>query len=76
MMHICISKLTLIGSDKGLSPGWRQAIIWTNAEILLIGPLGTIFSEIVIEIHSFSFKECILNCRLENGGQFVSASMC
>ena len=41
----------------GLSPGRRHAIIWTNAEILLIGPLGTNFSEISIEIHSFSFTK-------------------
>ena len=39
--HICISKLNIIGSDNGLSPGWRQAIIWTNTGILLTGPLGT-----------------------------------
>ena len=25
--HICVGKLTIIGSDKGLSPGRRQAII-------------------------------------------------
>ena len=31
-----ISKLTTIGSDDGLSPGWHQAIIRTNAGILLI----------------------------------------
>ena len=43
--HICVSKLTIIGSDNGLSPERRQAIIWTNAGILLIGPLGTNFSE-------------------------------
>ena len=36
--HICVGKLTIIGSDNGLSPGRRQAIIWTNAGILLIGP--------------------------------------
>ena len=24
--HICVSKLTIIGSDNGLSPGGRQAI--------------------------------------------------
>ena len=35
--HICVSKLTIIGSDNGLSPGRRQAIIWTNVGILLIG---------------------------------------
>ena len=27
--HICVSKLTIIGSDKRLSSGRRQAIIWT-----------------------------------------------
>ena len=55
--HICVSKLTIIGSDNGLSPGRRQAIIWTNAGILLIGPLGTNFSEISIDIQMFSFKK-------------------
>ena len=55
--HICVNKLTIIGSDNGLSPGRHQAIIWTNAEILLIGPVGTKLSEILIEIHTFSFKK-------------------
>ena len=55
--HICVSKLTSIGSDNGLSPGRRQAIIWTSAGILLIGPLGTNFSENLIEIHIFSFTK-------------------
>ena len=55
--HICVSKQTSIGSDNGLSPGWRQAIIWTNARILLIGPLGTNLREISIEIHKLSFKK-------------------
>ena len=57
VMHICVSKLTINGSDNGLSPCWRQAIIWTHAGILLIGHLGTNFSEILIEIHTFSFKK-------------------
>ena len=57
VMHICISKLTSIGSDNGLSPGWCQAVIWTNGGILLIGLLATNFSEILIEIHTFSFKK-------------------
>ena len=55
--HICISKLTIISSDNGLSPDQRQAIIWTNAGLLLIGPLGTNFSEILIEILTFSFMK-------------------
>ena len=51
MTHICVSKIIIIGSDNGLSPGRRQAIIWTNAGILLIGPLET------IEIYGFSLKK-------------------
>ena len=55
--HICVSNLTINGSDNGLSPDRRQAITWTNVGILLIGPLGTNFSEMLIEIHTFSFKK-------------------
>ena len=40
--HICVKKL---------------AIIWSNDGILLIGPLGTNFSEIFIGIHTFSFNK-------------------
>ena len=54
---MCVGKLTINGSDNGLLPGRRQAIIWTNAGILLIGPLGTNFSEILIRIQTFSFKK-------------------
>ena len=57
MTHICIGKLSIIGSDNGLSPGRRQTIIRTNAGILLIGPTETNFSEILIEIQIFSIKE-------------------
>ena len=51
--HICVSDLTSIGSDNGLSPGRRRAIIRTNAGILLIGPLGTNFSEILVGNQTF-----------------------
>ena len=54
--HICIGNLTIIGSDNGLSPDRRQSIIWTNAGILLIGPLGINFNEILIGIQTSSFK--------------------
>ena len=57
MTHVCVSDLTIIGSDNGLSPERRQAIIRTNADILFIGPLGTNFSEILIAIYIFSFKK-------------------
>ena len=57
MTHIWVSKLTIIGSDNGLSPERRQANILTNAGILLIGSLKTNFSEILSEIHTFSFTK-------------------
>ena len=57
MTHICVGNLIIIGSDNGLSPGRRQAITWTNVGILLIGPLGTNFGAVLIEIHTFSFKK-------------------
>ena len=57
MTHICVSKLAIIGSGNGLSPGRRQAIIWTNAGLLLVGHLGTNFSEMLIDILTFSFKK-------------------
>ena len=60
VMHICVGKLTIMDSDNGLSPGQRQAIIWTNAGILLTGPLGTNFNEILIGIQTFSFKKMLL----------------
>ena len=59
--HIYVGKLTIIASDNCLTPGRRQAIIWTNAGILLIGPLGTNVNEILLAIHTFSFKKLHLN---------------
>ena len=56
-MHLGISNLTIIGSENGLAPSRRQAIISTNAGILLIWTSGTYFSEILIEIQTFSFKK-------------------
>ena len=55
--HICVSDLTSIGSDNSLSPGRRQAIIRTNAGLMLIELLGTNFSEILIAILIFSLKK-------------------
>ena len=70
MTHICVSKLTIIGSDNGLAPGRRQAIIWTNAGILLIRTLGTNFSEILGKIHSFLFKKMHLKMSSAKGRLF------
>ena len=73
--HIYAGKLTIIGSDNGLSPVRRQAIIWTNAWILLIRPSGTNFSEILIEIDVFALKKMHLKMSSAKWRPVVSASM-
>ena len=65
MAHICVDNLTIIGSDNGLSPGRRQAIIWTNAGMLLTRPLGTNLSEILIKIQAFALKKIRLKMSSE-----------
>ena len=74
--HICVIKLNLIGSDNGLSPGRCQAIIWTNDGILLIGSLGTNFSDILIEIDTFSFKKIAFENVLWKMATILSRPQC
>ena len=74
--HICVNKIIINGTDNALSPGRRQANIWTNDGILLTEPPGTNFNEILIYFIYFYSRKSIWKCRLENGGYFVSASMC
>ena len=73
MTHTCTSELVTIGSDQGLSSAPRQSTTWTNADALSIGPLGTKFNEILIEILMFHWRKWISKC-LQNGNNFVSAS--
>ena len=70
-MHTYVSKLAIIDSDNALSPARRQAIIWTNAGILLIQTLVTNFSEILREIHTFSFKKMHLEMLSGKWWKFV-----
>ena len=56
---------------NSLRPSGRpQDIIWTSAGIILIGPLGTHFNEILIEIDIFSFKKMYLKSSSENWRRF------
>ena len=74
--HICVSKLTSIGSDNGLSPGRRQAIIWSKADLLSIEPWGTKFSDILIEIQTFPLKKNLFEiCCLRRGSHFGFTSL-
>ena len=70
--YLWVGKLTIIGPDNGLLSGRRQVIDWNNAGILLIGPLGTLFSEFLIEIKENAFRNLVW----KNGDYFVSASTC
>ena len=64
--NICVGNLNITGlTDNGLLPGQHQGIIWTNAGILLIGPFGTNFSEILSKSHIFSFKK--MHLKLSSG---------
>ena len=47
----------IIVSVNGLSPTRHRAITRANAALSSIGPLGTQFNEILLEIRSFSFKK-------------------
>ena len=60
----------LISYILPFSSGRRQAIIWTNAGILLIGPLGTNFNEILIGIQTFSLKKMHLKMSSAKWGPF------
>ena len=72
--HICVTKLTIIGSDNGLSPGRRRPIIWTNAGILL-DPMKKIQWHFNRNWNS-SLKKMHLKMSSEKCGHFASASMC
>ena len=56
-MHVCIGKLTIIGSDNGLTPGQRQAIIRTNAGFIVNSNLRKKLQWNLSEIQTFSFKK-------------------
>ena len=67
--------LVIIGSGNGVSPARRQAFAWTNAALLLIGPLGT--SSVKLEFEFYQFHtEYASDIVVYLGGHFVWAPMC
>ena len=54
----------------GLLPVWRQAITWTNDDLLSAGAVGTNLIEILIIIQQYSFKEIHMEMSAKSG-QFV-----
>ena len=57
---------------NGLLPVRSQAITWTNADWLSIGPSWTNFSEILIEILAFSIRKMCLKMSSAKWGPFIS----
>ena len=55
--HICVNKLTIIGSDNGLSHERLQVTIWSNVGMLFIRTVGRKFGEIWSTIHTFSLNK-------------------
>ena len=52
----CVSDLTIIGSDNGLSLGRWQAIIWANAGILLAGSFFSLFKKMCLKMSSGKWR--------------------
>ena len=57
--HMFFGKIIFIGLDNGLSPGRRQAFVWTNAGKLLIGPFGNKLQWYYNRNHYISLKMCL-----------------
>ena len=74
--QIYVGNLTIIGSNDGLCPGRHQAIIWTNAGMLFIGPLETNFSEILIKSPTSLFKKMHFKLSSANVGAILSPPQC
>ena len=73
--RICDSKMIIIGSYNGMSPGRRRTTVLTNAGILSTGPMGINFNTIRIEVNIFHSRNCIWKRHLQNEVYFVSVSM-
>ena len=74
--HICVNRLTIIGSDNGLSPGRHQALIWTIDGTLLITLGNKLQWNLKKKFRHFYSGKFIWKRRLDNDGHFVSTSLC
>ena len=63
-----------VGYGNGLSPIRRQAITWTNAGLLSIGPLGTNLNEIR-HTKLLIYEDAFENVACQIGSHFVQGEM-
>ena len=52
--HICVKNKPIIGWDNGMSPVCYQAIVWTNAGWLIVGPME--FAELCKQYFVYIFR--------------------
>ena len=70
------SEFNNIGSGNGLLPvAPSEVIIWTNADLLSMGPSGTNFLEWNESKLNFYSRKCWWKCYLQNGVHFDWFSM-
>ena len=75
VMHTCVSTLSIIGSDNGLSPGRRQSHYLNLCWHIVDTNLRNKF-QWNLKRNSYIFiKKCVWKCHLRNGGLIVSASI-
>ena len=78
--QFCVSgKRPIYENLSPLITAWKpvrhQSTIWTNDNILSIGPLGAVVREYESK-YKFDLRRCVRLCRLQKAGQFVQASLC
>ena len=59
----------IIGSDNGLAPSWRQAIIWTNDDWYWLPIVLTLSHQIQIDILSLSIRGSLLSGEVQRDTQ-------
>ena len=57
----------IFGLDSSLPPVWHQAVVWTNAGLLLARPMERRFSEILIKEYIVHAREIDLEMLSEKG---------
>ena len=63
--HICVSSATINSAENGLSPGRCQTNIWTNAGMLLIGPISIVQWNLLRNLHNSSRENAFENVVLK-----------
>ena len=64
----------IIGPGNGFVPNRHKAITWTNDDFLSIGPLGTYFSKIWVEVENNFYTNNTKRCNASSTWCFIWTS--